>query len=212
VRYFDPQPADVPARMPSPFAIAPHPLARRAGEELARELQGGLADRLGLWAAGGGKMFGVLVVADRAGRIGYLRAFSGMVGGHWHEPEFAPPAFDESARDAFWPAGERELGVIDAEIAAIGAEPRRKTLAEMDARHERERDEMRERHRNRKVARHAIRDALAQGGVNAETQGRRGAQREPAFSESAIRDNASVSVSLRLGASAVHKHSRRSSS
>src|SRR5881628_988960 len=110
VTYLDPQPGalDVPARMPSPFAQgAPSPLAHRALERLRAELPADLARALEV--PGGGKMFGVLVVADRNGRIGFLRAFSGMVGRSWHVPGFVPPAFDESARDAFWIAGEAEL-------------------------------------------------------------------------------------------------------
>src|SRR5258706_5082568 len=121
--YFEPPPApgEVPARMPSPFAIEPHVLARRAAQELRCTARFDLA--------GGGKMFGVLVVADARGRVGYLRAFSGMIDGRWDVPGFAPPVFDRAARDAFWPAGEQELAIIDARIAA--AEPMRRARAEL---------------------------------------------------------------------------------
>ena len=47
-------------------------------------------------------MFGVLVVADAAGRVGWLRAFSGMLRGAWFVDGFAPPLFDPAARAAFW--------------------------------------------------------------------------------------------------------------
>ena len=107
--YFDPQPerGELPARFPSPFRGAPHRIARRAAEELARTL-----GRWDLDAPGAGKMFGVLVVEDGAGRIGYLRAFSGMLDGRWEVESFVPPAFDAAARDAFWPAGECELATL----------------------------------------------------------------------------------------------------
>src|SRR6185436_13859407 len=65
-----------------------------------------------------GKMFGVLVVADREGRVGYTCGFSGMLDGRWDQPGFVPPAFDVEARDAFWPAGEAELGATTAVLEA----------------------------------------------------------------------------------------------
>lgn len=117
VRWFEPQPpaGALPARMPSPFAAGPpHPLAQRAIEALLAELGDAPLD-----AAGGGKMFGVLVVSDRAGRIGVLRAFSGMLRGRWFVDGFAPPLFDQAERDRFWPAGEAELAALDQRIARV---------------------------------------------------------------------------------------------
>ncbi|HET9627618.1 MAG TPA: hypothetical protein VFP84_39950, partial [Kofleriaceae bacterium] len=106
---FDPQPAagELPAVLASPFDPAPpHPLARRAADALIAWIaaQPGLADRLA--APGGGKMFGVLVVRAPDGRVGFLRAFSGMLDGAWHVAGFAPPLYDAAARDACWPAGQ----------------------------------------------------------------------------------------------------------
>jgi tRNA pseudouridine32 synthase/23S rRNA pseudouridine746 synthase len=136
IAYFDPAPSELPAQLASPFDPGePHPLARRAADELIGWLRGGAglaAETLAaLDAPGGGKMFGVLVVAARDGRIGYLRGFSGMLAGAWSAPGFVPPLFDAAARDAFWPAGERALADIDralraqsesAELAALRAE------------------------------------------------------------------------------------------
>ncbi|HWO17618.1 MAG TPA: RluA family pseudouridine synthase [Kofleriaceae bacterium] len=173
--YLDPEPTagELPARFPSPFADAPHPIARRAAEELVAALRGGAAAAGGadLDAPGGGKMFGVLVVADAAGRIGYLRAFSGMLGGQWDVPGFAPPAFDAAAREAFWPAGEAGLGVLAEESAALAraAAPLRAALAGQGARQAAERDELRARHAGRRAERHAARGGkgAASGGEGA---------------------------------------------
>jgi tRNA pseudouridine32 synthase / 23S rRNA pseudouridine746 synthase len=98
---------ELPARMPSPFVAEPCSVARRAMERLRAELPVEILNAL----ASDGKMFGVLVVRD-GDRIGFLRAFSGMVGRSWHLPRFVPPAFDEAARDAFWIEGEAELASI----------------------------------------------------------------------------------------------------
>ncbi|MGA9525236.1 MAG: RluA family pseudouridine synthase, partial [Myxococcaceae bacterium] len=149
-----PEPDELPARLANPFAEGePHPLALRAAEDLrARlhrgELAGGI-DLLALERPGRGKMFGVLVVAVRDGRVGYLSAFSGMLGERWHVDGFAPPLFDSAARDAFWPAGEAELRELDrchaeltdgVEITALRAR-----LSELTARHEVETAELRAR-------------------------------------------------------------------
>ncbi|MCP3136958.1 RluA family pseudouridine synthase [Pyxidicoccus sp. QH1ED-7-1] len=126
VTYFEPQPAadEVPVRLTSPFDSGPpHPLARRAALELQEGLRsGGLVadfDPRALDAPGGGKMFGVLVVATGDGRIGYLRGFSGMLGGRWHVEGFAPPLFDPRALDAFWPEGQAELRELGLQHAGL---------------------------------------------------------------------------------------------
>jgi tRNA pseudouridine32 synthase/23S rRNA pseudouridine746 synthase len=136
----------VPARMPSPFAHEPHPLARRAAEIVKAQLAGGLAHELGL--AEDGKMFGVLVVRDADGRIGFLRAFSGMVRGRWEWPGFVGPAFDLEARDAFWPTAECELARLGADIHVLDEQmaPLQQQLDDLVARQTSELDEIRARH------------------------------------------------------------------
>ncbi|NVB79562.1 MAG: RluA family pseudouridine synthase [Kofleriaceae bacterium] len=148
--------------MPSPFAHGePHPLARRAAEHVRAELAAGLALRLGLDAPGGGKMFGVLVVADRVGRVGFLRAFSGMAGGTWNIDGYVAPAFDEAARDAFWIAGEAELDAIAAKIDELDVRlaPLRSAHASLVRTQKEVSDELRERQRLARAARHAARAA-----------------------------------------------------
>ena len=133
-------------RFPSPFAREPHALARAAAVRLMAELPASPRE---------GKMFGVLVARDRDGREVTLRAFSGMLAGAWHAHGFVPPAFDERARDAVWPAGERELAELAAQLAAIDTSPVA-ALADLDARHAEMLDELRARHRaNREQRRNA---------------------------------------------------------
>ena len=182
VTYFDPQPAptEVPVRLASPFAPGPpHPLARRAAEALQLRLRrGDLSSGLDLGALdepGGGKMFGVLVVAAPDGRIGYLRGFSGMLDGRWQLDGFAPPLFDAVARDAFWPAGEAELRTLGERHAELvdGAEPvaLRARLAELTARHGVEAAGMHARHDANRRLRHEARQRL-DGGERGEDERR----------------------------------------
>jgi len=150
VTYLDVEPHALPARMPSPFG-APHALAVRAAQLVRAEV-----GALGLERDG--KMFGVLVVRDGA-RVGFLRAFSGMIGGQWQLPGFAPPVFDRAARDAFWIAGERELDALADELAQLDTriDPARGAVAEHDARA----DALRATHRERRDHRHALRATTA---------------------------------------------------
>jgi len=123
---FSPTPAatDVPRRFPSPFdRSAVPPIARRAAEDLLAALQSVDGERLGLELPGGGKMFGVLVVEAPDGTVGYLRAFSGMLGGRWDIAGWAPPAFDGAARNAVWIDGEAALrGALDDARVALSRE------------------------------------------------------------------------------------------
>ncbi len=162
VTYWNPQPTELPERVPSPFAMPPHPIALRAIEELRSDVA--------RFALADGKMFGVLVVAAPDGRIGYLRAFSGMLGGTWFVDGYAPPVFDYDLRESFWPAGEAEMAAFDVELAALGSAPIRDELAALD---DRQRDALAHldaqhaanratRHRARELADAAARHALAQ--------------------------------------------------
>jgi tRNA pseudouridine32 synthase/23S rRNA pseudouridine746 synthase len=162
VRHLDVMPDELPRVFPSPFARdEPHPVARRAAEALLAELPALGIDVRAFDAPGGGKMFGVLVVEDRTGRIGYLRAFSGMLDGVWTLPGFEPPLFDLAARDAMWPQGQDALRTYELALRALAADPAahaaRAALVEHDARVARELDAMRARHREQRDQRKAAR-------------------------------------------------------
>ncbi|MFB1478792.1 RluA family pseudouridine synthase [Corallococcus sp. RDP092CA] len=115
-----PPPGDLPPRLSNPFHPAPPgPWGLRAAEALQQRLRRAPAHHEALWRPGGGKMFGVLVVAAPDGRVGHLSAFSGMLGGAWSVEGFVPPLFDPVSRDAFWPAGEAELAALEHQHAAL---------------------------------------------------------------------------------------------
>ncbi|WP_171438771.1 RluA family pseudouridine synthase [Corallococcus exercitus] len=117
------RPEDLPARLANPFhPPAPSPWGLRAVDALQQRLRQDSTYREALWRPGYGKMFGVLVVAAPGGRVGFLSAFSGMLGGAWTLEGFVPPLFDPLDRDAFWPAGEAELAALEQRHAELSRE------------------------------------------------------------------------------------------
>jgi tRNA pseudouridine32 synthase/23S rRNA pseudouridine746 synthase len=160
----DSPPGQLPDRFASPFDHAePHPLARRAADDLQRELrEGRVVDLSILEAARGGKMFGVLVVATADNRVGYLRGFSGMLGGQWLLEGFVPPLFDPAEREAIWP--ESQSSVRPLEKALLESKALKELRAELVAAEVRQSlasDELRARHRENREARHRQRDGLS---------------------------------------------------
>lgn len=106
---------ELPERFTNPFNYAPHPLVVRAADELSRavEADAELADALAE-----GKMLGVLVVHADEG-IGFVAAYSGVVGHSHNHSFFVPPIYDQLAPDGFFVEGERRLGELNAQISRI---------------------------------------------------------------------------------------------
>ena len=47
-------------------------------------------------------MFGVLIVEDTAGTVGFLAAFSGLLAGDNHHDYFVPPVYDLLRPDGYF--------------------------------------------------------------------------------------------------------------
>lgn len=94
-----------PERFTYPFYYDPHPLSVLAAEETMREIA---AMRLTE-----GKMFGVLVVEDATGRLGFLVAYSGLLEGRNDWPYFVPPVFDAQQPDGHFKQTEREISTLN---------------------------------------------------------------------------------------------------
>ncbi len=63
-----------------------------------------------------GKMFGVLVVEDSAGELGFLAAFSGNLDGQNVHEYFVPPIYDMLQPGDFFRRGEAEISAINRTI------------------------------------------------------------------------------------------------
>lgn len=99
-----------------PFHYVPHQLSVIAAEEVKQFL----ATR-SEWGEeiSRGKMFGVLVVEDSEGRLGYLAAFSGNLAGSNLHDYFVPPIYDMLQPGDFFRRGEAEITAINQRIAEL---------------------------------------------------------------------------------------------
>ena len=108
-----------------PFYYTPSKLAQIAAEELQELLrkEDGLSNNFGLDrdqdGLNIGKMFGVLVVKNTDGKIGYLMAFSGKLAGKNHHPNFVPPVFDMLEEDGFFLKEIEQLNEFNRKIKLL---------------------------------------------------------------------------------------------
>ena len=97
-----------------PFHYVPHELSTLAAGEVQQYLKSRSE-----WheEIARGKMFGVLVVEDEAGELGFLAAFSGNLMGRNHHDYFVPPIYDMLQPGDFFRRGEAEISAINRTIA-----------------------------------------------------------------------------------------------
>lgn len=114
----------LPNRFNYPFSYQPHPLAVAAAEELMENLDQLKDHDFGLNGSneGLGKMFGVLVVKDLSGNLGYLSAFSGKLSGGNHYDGFVPPVFDTMDEKGFYRIGEEAINKVNRTISILESE------------------------------------------------------------------------------------------
>lgn len=111
----------LPEKFTFPFYYEPHPLAKLAAGELQEYLStleldhnfGLDAEKEGLVI---GKMFGVLVVENEAGELGYLSAVSGKLANSNLHEKFVPPVFDMLTTDGFFGKGMQVLNQLNSEV------------------------------------------------------------------------------------------------
>ena len=122
---------EAPSAFTYPFFYTPQPLVELAAQELQTYLESDVVQHnfgLGHYEhlIEQGKMFGVLIVRDSTGQLGWLAAYSGKLR---EEPEgyFVPPICDIHAAQSFYKKGEEELNAMSAEIVARENDPQRLT-------------------------------------------------------------------------------------
>lgn len=128
ITYFKPeeiQGISLPEKFTFPFFYQPHPLTELAAKDLHHYLENEFDahHNFGLNPSAEGlvigKMFGVLVVQDEDGRLGYLSAFSGKLAGSNAHDKFVPPVFDMLTENSFFLKEEEILNAINRQIEDI---------------------------------------------------------------------------------------------
>ena len=106
----------LPARFTYPFHYVPHPLCVMAAAEVQTYLQQreDWKDELEQ-----GKMFGVLVVRNGVGELGFLAAFSGILAGNNRHAYFVPPVYDLLRPDGFFKQEEARISDLNRKITAL---------------------------------------------------------------------------------------------
>jgi len=113
----------LPKKFTFPFYYEPHLLAKIASEELQEYLDFSsiFKRRLGLLNNTHeiGKMFGVLVVKNSNGKLGYLSAFSGNLPNQSDLMHFVPPVYDILQMDGFFSKENAALIALSNDITTL---------------------------------------------------------------------------------------------
>ncbi|MCJ8320538.1 MAG: pseudouridine synthase [Colwellia sp.] len=114
----------LPERFTFPFYYQPHPLSLLAVKGLQNYLEHQTAWQhdfgfVNKHASASGKMFGVLVVQNLAGELGYLSAFSGKLADQSIVDNFVPPVFDTFSKDGFFLIGQSEINQINDHLESL---------------------------------------------------------------------------------------------
>ena len=175
VSYLSPQPeeATLPPSFPNPFNSTPHPVAIFAARQLQKQLSQYPGWKHDFFVRDAGKMFGVLLVRDSVGHIGFLSAFSGMLAGEWEWPGFVPPVFNLLQREEILSAGEQAFTATAVQIQNLRESTQyadlQTRLAYFEAQREDEREVLREYHRLNREGRQLQRKA-GPGGQESQQQ------------------------------------------
>ncbi len=130
--YFTPFLADVsslsiPEKFTYPFNYSPEPLAIAAASELQNYIQTEIEDRhpfgMNGESKGIGKMFGVLVVRNSSGQLGYISAFSGKLGMKNDYDRFVPPVYDMLTSEGFYKPEEKRIHLLNVQVKELEMAP-----------------------------------------------------------------------------------------
>ena len=109
-----------PSQLNNPFGYEPHPLCLLAATQLQAYLQS-----VDSWQVeiAKGKMFGVLVVEDCDGRLGFLAAYSGLLAERNDWDYFVPAVFDFQQSDGYFKREEAKISTLNHQVDALVRHP-----------------------------------------------------------------------------------------
>ena len=133
-----------PERFTFPFYYQPHPLCMLAAEQLQQHLvtQTQWQHNFGLFDDPNniiGKMFGVLLVKNLQGELGFISAFSGKLAKQSQLQGFVPPVFDLLDKDSFYLPMQVTINKLNENINALENAPQllvlKQQLTTLEAEH-----------------------------------------------------------------------------
>ncbi|MFT5306847.1 MAG: tRNA pseudouridine32 synthase/23S rRNA pseudouridine746 synthase, partial [Chitinophagales bacterium] len=116
---------ELPEKFTFPFLYVPHDLTKIAAKQLQSHLESqsewvhNFGLDLGIEGQVIGKMFGVLVVHNEQGKLGFLQAFSGKLADSNHHSGFVPPVFDMLTDGSFFQVETEVVNNLTIEIKAL---------------------------------------------------------------------------------------------
>jgi tRNA pseudouridine32 synthase/23S rRNA pseudouridine746 synthase len=113
----------LPEKFTFPFSYEPHPLTELAAHELQESLRFVKTEN-----EISGKMYGVLVVENLDGQLGYLASFSGQDYEGKKAVNFVPPIYNRLEIEGFYKKGEEELDTINQKINLLEVDQHFKKL------------------------------------------------------------------------------------
>lgn len=108
-----PSSLSLPERMGNPFGYEVSDIAALAVKKLRNHIATSQCESSALKE---GKMMGVLVVRDASGCLGFLSAYSGLMGGRNDWDWYVPPVFDLTAPDGYFKREEAAISLINARL------------------------------------------------------------------------------------------------
>ena len=105
-----------PQHFTFPFAYTPHPLVEQAAAEVTRYLRE-RAQESAEWAEG--KMFGVLIVEDAQGEVGFLAGYSGLLLGRNDLPYFVPAVYDFLHPGSYFKERDAEISAVNRAVEVL---------------------------------------------------------------------------------------------
>ena len=115
----------LPNKFDYPHNYTPHSLAKIAAKELQEYLrtQTDFVHNFGIKNSNSkdalGKMFGVLVVKNEKGKLGYLAAFSGKIAKDTHHIKFVPPVYDVLVENGVFLKTEDKTNQINLQLSEL---------------------------------------------------------------------------------------------
>lgn len=106
----------LPQKLNCPFYYQPHPACLLAVEAVKTDVAG-----MEEWEdeVERGKMFGVLVVEDESGDVGFLKAYSGQIGGREDWEGWVPAVYDYLQPDGYFAVHERAISQVNRDVEAM---------------------------------------------------------------------------------------------